>query len=64
MIKQRLFTLRLRPKPCASAADHRALLAAIERRDVSAARDLHLQHRTWGSDLMVDTLLRYHLTRL
>jgi DNA-binding GntR family transcriptional regulator len=62
--RARLITLRLRPKPYASAADHRALLAAIERGDVSAARDLHLRHRTWGSELMVDTLVRYNLTSL
>lgn len=62
--RARLITLRLRPKPYASAADHRALLAAIERGDANAARELHLRHRTWGSELMVDTLVRYNLTSL
>ena len=47
--RARLLTIRLRPKPVRSTADHRAVLDAIRRGDAEQARVLHQAHRERGS---------------
>src|SRR3712207_3105394 len=43
--RARMLTLRLRPKPTASAREHRAIIDAIRRGDGRAARERATQHR-------------------
>jgi DNA-binding GntR family transcriptional regulator len=47
--RARLLTMRLRPKPVRSTADHRAVLEAIRRGDADGARALHQAHRERGA---------------
>jgi DNA-binding GntR family transcriptional regulator len=55
----RLYTVRLRPKPTRSVADHRALLDAIRARDGERARTIHQAHRAHARDVMVGVIRRY-----
>jgi DNA-binding GntR family transcriptional regulator len=60
----RMLTLKLRPKPEKSNSDHAALVAAIQRRDVDAARDIHRQHREKSSQILVALLENLGLKQL
>lgn len=60
----RMATLRLRPKPVKSSADHAALLDAILRRDPEAASRIHREHREGSGKLLIDILKTHGLTQL
>lgn len=62
--RARMFTLRLRPKPTASTAEHLAVVDAIRRGDAVAARELHRQHRERGSRELLAILERYRLSQV
>jgi DNA-binding GntR family transcriptional regulator len=62
--RARLVTLRLRPKPVDSTADHRAVVEAIRRHDADGARELHRAHRRRGMATLLSILESYRLTRL
>lgn len=62
--RARMVTLRLRPKPVDSTADHRAVVEAIRRHDADAARELHRAHRRRGMAMLLGILESYRLTRL
>lgn len=57
--RARAVTLRLRPKPSRSTKEHRAVLRAIRRGDVEAARELHRRHRADAGKMLVE-LLEHH----
>ena len=57
----RRLTLRLRPKPVASNADHRAVVAAIRARDAETAYRVHERHRRTSGDMLVDLLGRLEI---
>ena len=57
----RMFTLRLRPKPVNSTREHLAVVEAIRRGDVVAARELHRAHRERGGRELIEILQRYRL---
>lgn len=52
----RRLTLKLRPKPFASNADHRALLKAIEDRDADGAYAVHTSHRRRSGEMLCQIL--------
>ena len=60
----RLLTLRLRPRPTDSTADHRALLNAIRAQDENAAHQIQRAHRKRAMTLILDALTRHHLTEV
>ena len=60
----RTLTLRLRPKPMASNADHRILVDAIERRDPETAQRIHHDHRARSGRMLVEILERHGLSQL
>jgi DNA-binding GntR family transcriptional regulator len=55
----RMATLRLRPKPVSSNADHLALVEAIESGFSERAREVHRRHRVRNGEMLV-RLLREH----
>jgi DNA-binding GntR family transcriptional regulator len=55
----RMLTLRLRPKPLSSMADHAALVAAIEGGKPNTAHRIHRDHRHRAGQMLID-LLRQH----
>ncbi len=57
--RARLVTLHMRPAPHRSNQDHRALLRAIARGDVDAARKLHREHRIGACELIVSLLSKH-----
>jgi DNA-binding GntR family transcriptional regulator len=60
----RMLTLRLRPKPVTSNADHLALVEAIERGDAEGARRIHREHRIRHGRMLVEILRTHGLTQL
>jgi DNA-binding GntR family transcriptional regulator len=60
----RMLTLKLRPKPDKSNADHAAVLDAIRRRDPNAARQIHQQHREKSAAMLIDLLETLGLKQL
>ena len=60
----RMLTLRLRPKPVQSNADHKAVVEAIIQRDPEAARKLHRMHRVRSAENLIGILKTYGLTQL
>jgi DNA-binding GntR family transcriptional regulator len=62
--RSRMFTLRLRPKPVDSTAEHLAVLEAIRRGDAVAARELHRKHRERGSRELLEILNRYRVSQV
>lgn len=62
--RARMATLRLRPRPTASNADHAALVEAIKRRDAEEARRIHYDHRHRSGEMLVALLRKLGLTRL
>ena len=62
--RARLLTLKLRPKPTSSNEDHRATVNAIERRDPTAAREIHRLHRMRAGEMLVEILNKHGLSSL
>lgn len=62
--RARLVTLRLRPLPTSSVADHCALLEAIRHGDPAVAHDLHLEHRRRTAAELLELLRRHRLSVL
>ena len=62
--RARLLTLKLRPKPTNSNEDHRATVNAIERRDPTAAREIHRLHRMRAGEMLVELLNKHGLSSL
>lgn len=62
--RARMATLRLRPRPTASNADHAAVVDAIARRDPEAARRIHHEHRLRSGRMLVELLERYGINQL
>jgi DNA-binding GntR family transcriptional regulator len=60
----RMLTLRLRPRPVTSNADHFALVEAIERGDAAGARRIHREHRVRHGRMLVEILRTHGLTQL
>jgi DNA-binding GntR family transcriptional regulator len=60
----RMVTLRLRPRPTQSNADHREVVDAIRRRDPEAARRVHHNHRLRAGEILVGLLESHGLTHL
>lgn len=60
----RQLTLRLRPKPVDSNADHRALVDAIRQRDAAAAAAVHRAHRERSGAMLIGILQRLRLDNL
>lgn len=54
----RMATLRFRPLPTASNADHRAVVAAIRAGDAAAAEAMHRRHRETAAAMLVGLLER------
>lgn len=62
--RARMIFLRLRPKPVKSSAEHRAIVAAICRRDIEVARRSVQEHRRNAMLVMIGVLRDLHLTQL
>lgn len=62
--RARRLTLRLRPKPTQSSAEHRTTLEAIRRGDARAAHELHKAHRVRGMNLILGLIEHYRLGHL
>ena len=62
--RSRLLTLHLRPRPAASAAEHRAITDAIRRSDADAAEAAARTHRTRARDALLPLLAQYGLRNL
>jgi len=60
----RMLTLRLRPKPVTSNADHLALVQALEQGDAEGARRIHREHRVRHGRMLVEILKTHGLTQL
>jgi len=57
----RQLTLRLRPKPVNSNADHRAVVEAIRKRDARAAYRVHHKHRRQSGAMLIEILQNLNL---
>jgi DNA-binding GntR family transcriptional regulator len=55
----RLFTVRIRPKPTRSVAEHRAEVEAIKSGNAELARDIHEAHRAHARKVMVEVIEKY-----
>ncbi|HEX6959901.1 MAG TPA: GntR family transcriptional regulator [Ferrovibrio sp.] len=62
--RARMATLRIRPKPVLSNAEHAAVIEAIRSRDAEAAHRLHRAHRLRAADLVLALLQRHGLDQL
>lgn len=62
--RARFITLKLGPKPHASAAEHREIIEALARGDADTAQRLFRQHRARGAQKQLDTLRRFHLDQV
>jgi DNA-binding GntR family transcriptional regulator len=62
--RARMVTLRLRPIPVQSNAEHRRVLDALKRADWPGARKLHYRHRTRAAGELTGILEQYHLHHL
>lgn len=62
--RARMVTLRLRPIPTDSTADHMAVVDAIRRHDASGARQMHEAHRLRGMNTLMGILETYRLNHL
>jgi DNA-binding GntR family transcriptional regulator len=62
--RARMITLRLRPKPVDSAADHRAVAHAIRQHNPELARELHRAHRLRAMNTLMGVLETYRLARV
>jgi DNA-binding GntR family transcriptional regulator len=57
----RRLTLRLRPKPIASNADHRAVVTAIRKRNPDEAYKVHERHRRVSGEMLIELLGRLEI---
>lgn len=62
--RARRLTLRLRPKPVASNADHRAVVEAIRTGDWRTAKRVHEKHRRENGDMLIELLRNLDLPAL
>ncbi|MBO0661699.1 GntR family transcriptional regulator [Jiella sp. MQZ9-1] len=62
--RARRMTLRLRPRPVRSLAEHQAIVDAIRIGDGTAARDAAQAHKIAARDLIINLLETYHLQHL
>lgn len=62
--RARMATLKLRPKPANSNAEHAAVVDAIRRRDPEAAHRLHREHRLRAGQLLISLLQTHGLDHL
>ena len=62
--RARMVTLRLRPLPTDSTADHMAVVDAIRRHDTAGAREIHQAHRRRGMETLLGVLETYRLNHL
>ncbi|MCP3868618.1 MAG: GntR family transcriptional regulator [Gammaproteobacteria bacterium] len=60
----RMLTLRLRPKPLDSNRDHQAVLEAIEKDDVKAARNQHREHRERSGQMLISLVKEHGLSHV
>jgi DNA-binding GntR family transcriptional regulator len=60
----RRLTLKLRPKPVNSNADHRAVVEAIRKRDAQAAYRRHERHRSASGKMLIEILERLNLNHM
>ena len=62
--RARMLTLRLRPKPTASAREHRGIVEAIGRGDAPAARDRAKRHRVNARNQLLPLLGQFGMKHL
>ena len=62
--RARMLTLRLRPKPTASVAEHRAIVGAIRQGDARTARERAKQHRVSARDQLLPLLSQLGMKHL
>lgn len=62
--RARMLTLKLRPTPTNSVAEHAALVDAIASGDPAAARQIHEDHRRRAGTMLVELLERLGLSQL
>jgi DNA-binding GntR family transcriptional regulator len=62
--RARMLTLRLRPRPTASAREHRAIVEAIRRGDAQAARERAKGHRVAARDQILPLLGEFGMKHL
>lgn len=62
--RARMATLKLRPRPLTSNAEHAAVVGAIRRRDAEAAHRLHREHRLRAGQLLIALLEQHGLDHL
>jgi DNA-binding GntR family transcriptional regulator len=62
--RTRMFTLRLRPKPTKSTAEHLSIIARIRAGDAAGAMAVSRAHRERGSRELLDILDRFKLNHI
>ena len=62
--RARMLTLRLRPRPVASVAEHRAIVAAIRQGDAATARERAKQHRVGARNQLLPLLSQLGMRHL
>lgn len=62
--RARMLTLRLRPKPTASVREHRAIVDAIQRGNLQAARERTKRHRVNAREQILPLLSEYGMRHL
>jgi DNA-binding GntR family transcriptional regulator len=62
--RSRMFTLHLRPKPVASAKEHRQIIAAIRKGEAAAASQAARVHRQRARDQILPLIARLNLRNL
>ena len=62
--RARMLTLRLRPKPTASVAEHRAIVGAVRQGDARTARERAKQHRVSARDQLLPLLSQLGMKHL
>ena len=62
--RARRLTLRLRPKPVHSLAEHQAIIDALRDGNATAARDAAQDHKTKARELIIELLNRYDMRHL
>jgi DNA-binding GntR family transcriptional regulator len=62
--RARMLTIRLRPKPVGSVAEHRAVVQAIQQGDAAEARERAKQHRARARDQILPLLVEFGMRHL
>jgi DNA-binding GntR family transcriptional regulator len=62
--RARMLTIRLRPKPIGSVAEHRAMVQAIRQGDAAEARERAKQHRVQARDQILPLLDQFGMRHL